>query len=537
MRRKLSETIALAAFVVCLMTGSAWAVPSLINYQGKLTNASDCILTGDYEIQFLLYDTETNGTLLWGEQQTVTVDQGLLNVQLGRSVSFPSGLFDSDSLYLEMVIWNPETSSWETLSPRQRLTSTAYSMKADTSDYAILAGSVADGTISTTGLANDAVTSAKIQDHTIQQEDLAISPFPVDGHSLDAADGDPVDAVYVDNEGNVSIGMMATEGKLNVVGSVGIGPIAYTDQTNHMLDIASTTTNTGQSAIRVRTGATEGGLAGTEFRALSHLDGTAWTAAYAKAGNESATSFGTIALYTDGEVNMMNGNVGIGTASPDYRLTIPPGNNLQLSSLLISGGYCHPLLSNGGSFGEMSLVAGGTLGGSQIVLNSATQCSEPESIQFFTGDNYSQAERMRINGSGNIGIGTTSPSYKLHVIGDIAYTGNIYDVSDLRLKENITPLTNAIEKVSALRGIYFNLKGESPSKREVGVIAQEVERVLPEVVSEDDKGYKSVDYSKLTPLLIEAVKELKKENEALKAQDKAIKALVCQDHPEAQVCQ
>ncbi len=86
----------------------------------------------------------------------------------------------------------------------------------------------------------------------------------------------------------------------------------------------------------------------------------------------------------------------------------------------------------------------------------------------------------------------------------------------LRGKENITPLTKAIDKVSALRGIYFNLKGESPSNREVGVIAQEVEKVLPEVVSEDTQGYKSVDYSKLTPLLIEAVKELKTQNEGLK---------------------
>jgi len=56
---------------------------------------------------------------------------------------------------------------------------------------------------------------------------------------------------------------------------------------------------------------------------------------------------------------------------------------------------------------------------------------------------------------GNVGIGTTSPSYKLHVDGDMAYNGNIYDVSDIRLKENITPLKDAIEKVSAIRGIFF----------------------------------------------------------------------------------
>jgi len=130
---------------------------------------------------------------------------------------------------------------------------------------------------------------------------------------------------------------------------------------------------------------------------------------------------------------------------------------------------------------------------------------------------------------GSVGIGTTSPSYKLHVIGDIAYTGNIYDVSDFRLKENITPLRKAVEKVSSLRGIYFNNKGESPDKREVGVIAQDVEKVLPELVSTNEQGYKSVDYTKLTPVLIEAVKELKAENESLKqrleAQEKTLQEL------------
>lgn len=125
---------------------------------------------------------------------------------------------------------------------------------------------------------------------------------------------------------------------------------------------------------------------------------------------------------------------------------------------------------------------------------------------------------------GNVGIGTTTPgvNFNLHVIGNIAYTGNIYDVSDIRLKENITPLDNALAKVSAINGIYFNNKEEPPENREVGVIAQEVKKVLPEVVSEDSEGFKSVDYSKFTPLLIEAVKELKAENERLRVQDEAL---------------
>jgi len=129
---------------------------------------------------------------------------------------------------------------------------------------------------------------------------------------------------------------------------------------------------------------------------------------------------------------------------------------------------------------------------------------------------------------GNVGIGGVLSAYKFTVGGDIAYYGDIYDISDIRLKENIAPLENAVEKVSSIRGIYFNNKGESQDEREVGVIAQEVETVLPEAVSEDEKGYKWVGYSKLTPLLIEAVKELKAENEQLKKQLKSQNKLLTQ---------
>jgi len=130
---------------------------------------------------------------------------------------------------------------------------------------------------------------------------------------------------------------------------------------------------------------------------------------------------------------------------------------------------------------------------------------------------------FEIGPHGNVGIGGLYyAAYRLAVSGDIAYTGDIYDVSDLRLKENIAPLENAVEKVCSIRGIYFNNKGESQDKREVGVIAQEVETVLPEAVSEDEEGYKWVGYSKLTPLLIEAVKELKAENEKLKQRLEAL---------------
>jgi hypothetical protein len=94
--------------------------------------------------------------------------------------------------------------------------------------------------------------------------------------------------------------------------------------------------------------------------------------------------------------------------------------------------------------------------------------------------------------------------------------------SDVRLKTNLTPLTNVLEKLNYVRGVSFEWNetyksiGGSSVGRELGVIAQEVETVFPEVVTQLDNGYKTVDYSKLTAVLIEAVKELKAENDALK---------------------
>ncbi len=81
-----------------------------------------------------------------------------------------------------------------------------------------------------------------------------------------------------------------------------------------------------------------------------------------------------------------------------------------------------------------------------------------------------------------------------------------FTVSDLRLKENVRPLNHALETVSALRGVTYRLKDDADHKDQLGLIAQEVETVLPQLVSTDDKGMKSVAYSALVPLLLEAIK-------------------------------
>ncbi|HIE01180.1 MAG TPA: tail fiber domain-containing protein [Thiotrichaceae bacterium] len=117
---------------------------------------------------------------------------------------------------------------------------------------------------------------------------------------------------------------------------------------------------------------------------------------------------------------------------------------------------------------------------------------------------------LQVNGSldvtGNVGIGMTSLQYKLDVAGTIR--GNNVSPSDQRLKQNIHSLENAISKLAQLRGVSFNWKDNTQNANtQIGFIAQEVETVLPELVSTDSDAYKSIAYGKLTAVLVEAVKE------------------------------
>lgn len=94
--------------------------------------------------------------------------------------------------------------------------------------------------------------------------------------------------------------------------------------------------------------------------------------------------------------------------------------------------------------------------------------------------------------------------------------------SDVRMKKNIQPLNASLNKVSMLEGVSFDWKTEEYADRgfsddkQIGLIAQDVENVLPELVRTGSDGHKAIAYSQLTAVLVEAIKELKKENEALK---------------------
>lgn len=167
-------------------------------------------------------------------------------------------------------------------------------------------------------------------------------------------------------------------------------------------------------------------------------------------------------------------------------------------------------------------------------------------------------------GSGNIFIGNeagmnATGSNKLYIDNSRTATPLIYGdfdnntvtingsqvfTSDQRFKENIQTLNGSLQKVTNIRGVSYTWKTNAEINQikgiqtdsvdnsrmqegtQLGVIAQEVENVIPEVVYTDEDGFKSVDYIKITPILIEAVKELKAEKDALEAKVEKLEKMV-----------
>jgi hypothetical protein len=151
------------------------------------------------------------------------------------------------------------------------------------------------------------------------------------------------------------------------------------------------------------------------------------------------------------------------------------------------------------TFTDLQVTGVSTFTNGPVLIGSGTSTGVSEQRLQVTGGGYI---------SGSVGIGTTNPTSKLTVQGDVLVSGVITSTdynsaSDINLKENIQPIENPIDKVLQINGVSFDWKEDGRSS--MGVIAQEVERVLPELVSGSDT--KTVNYNGLIGLLIEVVKE------------------------------
>ena len=118
--------------------------------------------------------------------------------------------------------------------------------------------------------------------------------------------------------------------------------------------------------------------------------------------------------------------------------------------------------------------------------------------------------------------------FDIDLAGNAFLRGVLTQGSDIRLKTDVTPIDHALDKVSSLEGVYYRQK-EDLSRRHIGLIAQDVESVIPEAVATGSDGMKSIAYTNMVGLLVSAIKELDAKNARLQA-------LVCKDHHDDELC-
>jgi hypothetical protein len=224
-------------------------------------------------------------------------------------------------------------------------------------------------------------------------------------------------------------------------------------------------------------------------------------------------------------LNQITGSGGVKLAD-DAVLNIGDGNDLQLyhdgSHSYIKDNGTGNLYYRGGT----QTFQNGAGSKTMLVLNSANSVdlNYNNSTKFQT-TNTGISVTGNVVPSGNISGSSTShlTMGQISSSGDVVADGDVvaYNSSDVRLKDNIEVIKGSLDKIDGIRGVEFDWNDKSPGwaqerGHDIGVIAQEVQKIIPEIVVERKNGYLGVDYKRIIPLLIESIKELKQEVEDLK---------------------
>ena len=237
-------------------------------------------------------------------------------------------------------------------------------------------------------------------------------------------------------------------------------------------------------------------------------------AGFAVIGNaDIRLGFGT--AYTAAQSDLMithtNGFVGIGGLAPSYLFDVRKGT--------VSGAIARFTAIN-----PHVIIESSTAGAAVLHLKPNTTGTKSGHFKVTAGNGYNFRWSNDAAGASEVSYMTldtsTTGGGDLTVKGDVIAYGS---PSDRKYKENIKPIESALDKAMQLQGVTFDWK-EADSildiKEDIGFIAQDVEKVLPELVRDSGKGNLSLRYQGITPILLEAIKELKAEIEELKKQIK-----------------
>ena len=233
---------------------------------------------------------------------------------------------------------------------------------------------------------------------------------------------------------------------------------------------------------------------GNDLTFSKSVNGTSLANALAILGSSNADSSPDVKVYNDLTVD--------GTASVGNAATITSNTSSRVL-------YLKQQSTNSGNIVQFQDQS----------ANNTWEVVGRNNIFYIYNNMNGQGFALYINPANNyIGIDKASASYNLDVEGTIRATSDVIAFSDKRVKENIVTIDNALDKVTKLRGVTYTRKDKDDKSTKVGVIAQEVLEVLPEVVEKDDEGMYSVAYGNMAGVFIEAIKELKAEVDSLKEQ-------------------
>jgi len=365
--------------------------------------------------------------------------------------------------------------------------------------------------------------------------------------------------VVVTPEGNVGIGTTSPSAKLEVVGDVEVNGFFFSKHVQAIdssLVVPAITGINESSPITIiwdrKVGVygsadsgyggcfrTQNNGAGYDIGVHGQANSEQGTGVYGEASASSGTNYGVFGKtksssgyggYFIGR-GYFSDKVGIGTTTPDEKLTVE-GTIKANAEILGVYGYASntgDVQNHGGYFradGQSGMGVYGYATGSngRGVYGLATG---QDGCGVYGHAGYGFGGTFDSFGMGGVGVSGSAPN----TLGKgVVGIGNAYDfyadgpgtdygsTSSIRWKNDIRPIDEPLEKVMALRGVYFNWDAEHGGGHDVGMVAEEVGKVLPEIVEYEENGIDAtgMDYSKLTPLLVEAVKELKKENDLLK---------------------